>query len=119
MAFTQLSKRRFDGFFSYTPGEVVEGYLRDASVKGETDDGKERGFIAVEVTKPCGARNKGLDFVAAPGQVIAVSITNATRVLLGLTGIKVRMTFVGFGQSKSFNKPYHDWSIEIDDEDKG
>jgi hypothetical protein len=111
----QLSRRRFDGFFAYEPGNKITGKIDAEIVTGENDQHKEKGFIAVLVDSPCKIKVDQADVVAELGQLIAISITNATRVLLGLPyGSRIEATFKGFSAAKGGHQ-FHDWEIFLDD----
>lgn len=120
MSYREVETRvqRFDGFFSYEPGNVIEGVVEEVNIKGETDNGKEKGFIAIRLIASCkGSKDKGkVLFDAEPGQLICISITAATRVLIGCEEKQVRCTFNGFVQTEKGK--YHDWKVEIDDGNK-
>lgn len=106
-------EKKFDGFFQYVSGNCIEGLVKHVVITGKNDSDKEKGFIGIELLAPCHAGKDKQEFEAEPGQVIAVSITAATRVLIGTEGKQVRCTFNGFKPSKQGK--YHDWTIEIDD----
>jgi hypothetical protein len=115
MAYRKIETReqKFNGFFEYEPGNVIEGQVTDTVITGKTDNGKEKGYVGVKLIRPCLAGKDDVKFTAEVGQVIALSITSATRVLIGTEGKQVRCTFNGF---KSTEKgKYHDWTVEIDD----
>lgn len=114
--YREISRRRFDGFFDYQPGNVIEGIVRAEIVTGVSDNGKERGFIAIELTEKCLALIDDKPFDAEVGQLIAISITSATRVLIGLANkqAQVRCTFNGFSPANDKKKkPFQDWKIEL------
>ena len=118
MAFKELTAKRYRGFFDYVENNVIEGVIVDENIVGKTETGEETGYIAFRVTAPCNAKLDAVEFVAEPGEVIAISITNATRVLLGMKqGVLVRATFLGFKQNKrDLMKKYHSWRVEVDDD---
>ena len=119
MSFHELTAKRYAGFFDYTEeGNVIEGTTVEDNITGQTESGQETGYIAIKVNKPCKAKLDDVSFDAAPGDVIAISITNATRVLIGLKqNSLVRCTFFGFkANKKNPAKKYHSWKIEVDEE---
>jgi hypothetical protein len=109
----ETNNQRFDGFFEYVDGNVIEGVVEEVFIKGKTDNGKETGLVAIRLIAPCKASSKKVPFDAEPDQLICLSITAATRVLIGCEGKQVRCTFVGFKQTEKGK--YHNWQIEIDD----
>ena len=109
----ETSNKRFDGFFQYEPGNCIEGVVEEVFIKGETDNGKEKGLVAIKLLNPCKASSDKKEFAAQIGQVICVSITAATRVLIGCEGKQVRCTFEGFKATE--RGKYHQWHVEIDD----
>jgi hypothetical protein len=118
MAFKELSAQRYQGFFDYTDNNVIEGTTVEDNITGKTESGAETGYVAIKLSKPCEAKLDDASFTAQPGDVIAISITNATRVMVGLKrGTLVRCTFLGFKANKrNPTKKYHSWRIEVDDE---
>ena len=117
MAFKELSAKRYQGFFDYTDNNVIEGTIEDENITGRTENGEETGYIAVKLTTPCAAKLDDNSFQANIGDIIAISITNATRVLLGMKqGVLVRCTFLGFKTNKrNPTKKYHSWRVEVDE----
>lgn len=118
MAFREITQKRYAGFFNYEEGNVITGTIEEENITGQNESGSETGYIAVKLSEPCSAKLEDAEFAASPGQVIAISITNATRVLLGLKpNTIVRATFLGFKTNKrNATKKYHSWKIEIDDD---
>jgi hypothetical protein len=118
MAFKELSGKRYAGFFNYEENNVIRGTIAEENITGTTESGNETGYIAIKVDEPCKAKLDEAEFVAQPGDVIALSITNATRVLIGLKqDTLVRCTFLGFKPNKrNPAKKYHSWRIEVDEE---
>jgi hypothetical protein len=109
----ETRNQKFDGFFKYEAGNIIEGIVRHVVVKKNKESGKETGYIGIELLNPCLASKDNNDFTASVGQCIAVTITAATRVLIGTEDKQVRCTFQGFKKLDKGN--YHDWKIEIDD----
>lgn len=109
----ETNQNRFEGFFEYEEGNVIEGDVVNCVITGKTDNGKEKGLVGIRLCNPCRATLDDKEFVASPGQLIALSITAATRILIGTEGKRVRCTFNEF--KKTQKGTYHDWTIEIDD----
>ena len=116
--FKELTAKRYQGFFDYVEGNVIEGTIEDENITGKTESGEETGYIAVKLTEPCNAKLDDNAFVGHVGDIIAISITNATRVLLGMKqGVLVRATFLGFKTNKrNPTKKYHSWRVEVDED---
>lgn len=114
MAFRELSRQHFDGFFAYNEGNIAEGIVAAVELTGTTDTGRERGFVVLTLSKETVGRVGDADVTLNPGQTLAIAITSATRVLVGTEGKLVRMTFLAFKTTKKDNK-FQDWKIEIDD----
>lgn len=118
MAFKELTAKRYAGFFDYEEGNVIEGTIIEENITGQTESGQETGYIAIKLAKPCKAKLDDVSFNATPGDVIAISITNATRVMIGLKqNSLVRATFIGFKPNKKNpSKKYHSWRVEVDED---
>jgi hypothetical protein len=115
MAFRKVEsiEKKFHGFFDYIDGNVIEGIVKHVSINGKTDNGADKGYVGIELTVGCKAKVDDVEFDAEPGQCIALSITSATRILIGTEGKLVRCTFNGFKQTAKGR--FHDWTVEIDD----
>lgn len=121
MAFKKVEtgNPRFDGFFLYENGNQIEGEVQHTVITGQDNNGKDKGFVAIKIVKPCWASEKDKDtkqerkWTAEAGSLIAVSLTSATRVLIGTEGKMVRCTFNKFTQTQKGR--YQDWTVEIDD----
>ena len=114
MAFKEISRTHFDCFFAYNEANIIEGTVMSVELTGQNDNGSERGFVVLSLTRP-GVGRKGDDDVEVPvGGIVAVALTAATRKLIGAEGKLVRMTFLGFKKTKKDNK-FQDWKIEVDD----
>ena len=118
MAFKELTAKRYTGFFDYVENNVIEGTISEENITGATEGGQETGYIAIKITKPCQAKLDDVNFKAAVGDIIAISITNATRVMIGLKqNSLVRATFIGFKPNKKNpTKKYHSWKVEVDED---
>ena len=118
MAFKELTAKRYAGFFDYEEGNVIEGTISEENIIGQTESGQETGYIAIKLTKPCKAKLDDNSFDAQPGDVVAISITNATRVMIGLKqNSLVRASFLGFKPNKrNPAKKYHSWKVEVDED---
>jgi len=114
MAFREVSRTHFDCFFAYNEGNVVEGTVSSIELTGVNDNGSERGFAVLNLTKEGIGRKGDDDVKVAVGRMLAVALTAATRKLIGTEGKLVRLTFLGFKKTKKDNK-FQDWKIEIDD----
>jgi hypothetical protein len=117
MAFREITAKRYAGFFDYAEGNVIAGTIVEENITGRTESDSETGYIAIKTTAPCACKLEDVSFESKPGDVIAISITNATRVLLGMKQeTMVRATFLGFkANKKNATKRYHSWKIEVDD----
>lgn len=117
MSFREISTQRYKGFFDYSEGNVITGHVVEENITGKNDSGKDMGYIAIKLTESCAAKLDDVSFTAEPGEVIALTITDATRVIIGLKqGTAVRATFEGFKKNKrNPQKNYHAWKVEIDD----
>jgi hypothetical protein len=115
MAFQTVSsiEKKFVGFFDYIPENVITGTVKHVSINGKTENGKDKGYIGIQILRPCKAKVDDQEFVAQIGDCIALSITSATRILIGTEDKLVRCTFNGFKQTEKGR--FHDWTIEIDD----
>jgi hypothetical protein len=118
MAFRELTAKRYTGFFDYVEGNAIEGTISEENITGRTESDQETGYIAIKLTKPCAAKLDDNSFEAQPGDIIAISITNATRVMIGLKqDALVRATFLGFKPNKrNPAKKYHSWKVEVDED---
>jgi hypothetical protein len=114
MAFKEISRTHFDGFFAYNEGNVVEGTVAAIEQTGTTDQGRERGFVVLSLTAPAVGRIGEEDVQMNVGSTLAIALTSATRTLIGCEGKLVRLTFLGFKKTKKDNR-FQDWKIEIDD----
>jgi hypothetical protein len=114
MAFKEISRTHFDGFFAYNEGNVATGRVESVEQTGTTDNGRERGFVVLSLTEPCVGRNSDVDVNLETGKTLAIALTSATRTVIGCEGKLVRLTFLGFKKTKKDNK-FQDWKIEIDD----
>jgi hypothetical protein len=115
MAFQTISRRSYDGFFAFEPGNSFLGNMIDEDITGQTDTGKEKGYLVFELLEPCAGRNKREDVKLAKGQIMAVPITSATRDLIGCVGKVVKGTFLRFKKSPAGDHEYHEWKLEVDD----
>jgi hypothetical protein len=107
---------RFVGFMVLKEGNRLQGILEPERITGQTDNGKERGNLAFRVT--VAGTLISLDkaeSTANVGDLVGVSITGATRVLMGAAGKEAALTFLGYGKAKPNQKPYHQFQVELDD----
>lgn len=120
MGFKEITNKRYAGFFDYEEGNIIQGSIEEENITGTNDSGSETGYIAIKLTEPCKAKLDDVAFDANVGDVIAISITNATRVLIGLKrAALVRCTFLGFKSNKrNTAKRYHCWKIEVNEDDE-
>jgi len=61
MAFQTISRRSYDGFFAFEPGNSFLGCMIEEDITGQTDTGKEKGYLVFELLGPCAGRNKRED----------------------------------------------------------
>jgi len=83
-----------DGFFALNAGNIFIGRIVGRHFDNTVCDRKGEGFITIELEEPTTGRLRERDIPLARGQIMALAITNATRVLVGHIGKVVRGTFI-------------------------